>query len=81
MSAACCSGESPGSSAAASPPWARKLALSDSGVREMSTTFAPCSAARSATQSPAAPPPTTATSQRSDSARLDSKKAEYGNEP
>ncbi len=41
MSAACCSGESPASSAAARPPWARKLALSDSGLREIRQTSAP----------------------------------------
>ena len=62
VSAACWAGESPGSSAAASPPWAQKLALWESGVRETTQTAAPCSAARSAVQSPAAPPPTTATS-------------------
>ena len=51
-----------GSSAAASPPWAQKLALWESGVREITQTAAPCSAARSAVHNPAAPPPTTATS-------------------
>ncbi len=62
VSAAWRSGESSGSSAAASPPWAQKLALCESGVRETRQAWAPCSAARSALQSPAAPPPTTATS-------------------
>ena len=61
VSSAWRSGESPGSSAAASPPWAQKLALWESGVRETRQTSAPCSAARSAVQRPAAPPPTTAT--------------------
>ena len=40
MSAACWAGESPGSSAAASPPWAQKLALWESGVRETRQTAA-----------------------------------------
>jgi hypothetical protein len=62
VSAAWALGESSGSSAAASPPWAQKLALSESGVREIRQTLPPSSAARSAVQSPAAPPPTTATS-------------------
>ena len=62
VSAAWRSGESPGSSAAARPPWAQKLALWESGVRETRQTLPPCSAARSAVQRPAAPPPTTATS-------------------
>jgi len=62
VSAAWALGESSGSSAAASPPWAQKLALSESGVRETRQTRPPSSAARSAVQSPAAPPPTTATS-------------------
>ena len=62
VSAAWRAGESPGSSAAARPPWAQKLALWESGVRETRQTEPPRSAARSAVQSPAAPPPTTATS-------------------
>ena len=57
------SGESPGASAAASPPWAQKLALSCTAsrrrLRETSTTRAPASAARSAVYIPAAPAPTT----------------------
>ena len=44
------------------PPWAQKLALWESGVRETRQTEPPPSAARSAVQRPAAPPPTTATS-------------------
>ena len=62
VSAACWAGESAGSSAAASPPWAQKLALSESGLRDTRQTALPASAARSAVQRPAAPPPTTATS-------------------
>ena len=62
VSAAWRSGESSGSSAAASPPWAQKLALWESGVRETRQTLPPRSAARNAVQRPAAPPPTTTTS-------------------
>ena len=62
VSSAWRAGESPGSSAAASPPCAQKLALWESGVRETRQTRPPCSAARRAVQSPAAPPPTTTTS-------------------
>ena len=62
MSSAWRSGESPGSSAAASPPCAQKLALWESGVRETAQTRPPCSAARSAVQRPTAPPPMTTTS-------------------
>src|SRR5665811_681420 len=62
VSAACWAGESPGSSAAARPPWAWKLALSTSGLREIRQVRAPASAAQSAVHIPAAPPPTTATS-------------------
>src|SRR5204863_279891 len=69
VSAACCSGESPASSAAARPPCAQKLALSASGFLETRQTRPPSSAARSATQSPAAPAPTTATSKLSLSLR------------
>src|SRR5215218_3328363 len=62
VSSACRSGESSSASAAASPPWARKLALSDSGFRETRHTRAPRSAATSAVYRPAAPAPTTTTS-------------------
>jgi hypothetical protein len=62
VSAACCSGESSAARAAARPPCAQKLALWESGVRETTQTAAPCSAARNAVHSPAAPPPITATS-------------------
>ena len=65
VSAAWRSGESSAASAAASPPWAQKLELSASGLRETSSDRGPLARRpRARRAGPAAPPPTTTTSQR-----------------
>src|SRR4029450_2478570 len=57
VSAACSSGESSSPTAAATPPWARKLVDESSGPFESRTTSA-STAAQTAANNPATPPPT-----------------------